>query len=240
MPAKQRQIHYIEADKPVKTRRLANDKGRTKAVGRMIEQVSRMKRPYVIENALRDMSEGNKVYILTYARKSCEQMAKELDKAVTKSREWSTRMRSVKAKVWAAQTVSGTTPETRFSMAQKFRDHEGAGAFVATIDSMPGSLSLRGATVVHMADFHHSPSAMEQAEDRPFEPGSHGPSIIHYVVKGSFDEHLESVVIPKFETKDALLNDESSREYAATFSNVDDDETLDQLFDRLCAGLDDE
>jgi len=234
MPTKQRSVFRIENEKPVKRRRNGSPRG---SIAKMIAAIAPMKRPYVVANVLNELAEGLKTYVLTYRRNACEALGKAIEKEMNK-REWRTRMRAVNAEVWQAQTEAGVSTKARFEAARAFREHTGAGVFVATIDSMPGSLSLKGATSVHMTDFHTSPSAMEQAEDRPFEPGSTGLSIIHYVVSNSIDEDLEAIVIPKFEAKDKLLSDENAQNVLAAFKQLSEEETMEEVWARHTAHLD--
>lgn len=234
MPAKQRRVLHIESEKTIPRRRNGTPRG---SIGKMIAAVAPVKRPYVVANVLQELSEGLKSYVLTYRRNACEALGKAIEREM-KKREWKNRMRSVNAEVWLGQTEAGMTAQARFEAARAFVEHQGAGVFIATIDSMPGGLSLRGATCVHMVDFHTSPSAMEQAEDRPYEPGSTGLSITHYAVKGSIDDDLEAIVIPKFQNKDKLLNDENAQHVLQAFNITEsEEETIEEVWARHCAHL---
>lgn len=231
MPAKQRRVLYLENDKP-KRHKITSDSKST--IAKMIDAIAVQKHNTVIANVLPELSEGLKVYVLTFRPKHAERLAKELAKKMN-GRDWRTRMNAVKAEVFVGQTSSGIDPKRRRDLAKAFCAHQGAAVFVATILSMPGSISLKGVTNVHMVDFDTSPSSMEQAEDRGYEPGTTGYSITHYVVRNSIDDHLAAVVIPKFETKDRMLNDENAQNVLGAFAN--EQETLDEVLERHTAHL---
>ena len=229
MPAKQRRVLYLENDKPSRVKITSDSKG---TIARMIDAVAVQKHDTVIANVLPELSEGLKVYVLTFRPKHAERLAKELAKKMN-GRDWRTRMNSVQAEVFVGQTSGGIDPKRRRDLAKAFCAHKGAAVFVATILSMPGSISLKGVTSVHMVDFDTSPSSMEQAEDRGYEPGTTGYSITHYVVRNSIDDHLAAVVIPKFETKDRMLNDENAQNVLGAFAN--EEETLEEVLKRHTA-----
>lgn len=234
MPAKQRRVIYLENDKPKRVKITSDSKG---TIARMIDAIAVQKHDTVIANVLPELSEGLKVYVLTFRPKHAERLAKELAKKMN-GRDWRSRMNSVRAEVFVGQTSSGIDPKRRRDLAKAFCAHQGAAVFVATILSMPGSISLKGVTSVHMVDFDTSPSSMEQAEDRGYEPGTTGYSITHYVVRNSIDDHLAAVVIPKFETKDRMLNDENAQNVLGAFTN--EEETLNEVLLRHTAHLDDD
>lgn len=233
LPRKQRIIHRLDAE--VRTKRRLNGSARA-AIPKLIEQLAPIKRPHVVANVLADMAEGLKTYVLTYRRNACEAMAKAIETEMNK-REWRQRMRSVNAEIWVGQDEDGLTSKARFEAARGYREHEGAAVFVATIDSMPGSLNLKGASTVHVADLHWSPAALEQAEDRPYDPESRGLTVVHYIVRNSIDEDIEAIVLAKFATKDALLNDETSREVIDAFRQPTEQESLMAIWERHTAHL---
>jgi hypothetical protein len=230
MPIKQRSVFHIEPERAAKHKLLAPGKGR---IGELISAAAAVKRPHVAENILAELSESQKVYVLTYRPSDCTLLADYVQRKMD-GKDWRTRMREVNAEAW---NTAGLNVKARFDAARAFREHQGAGVFFATIESMPGGLSLRGATSVHMVDFDTSPSAMEQAESRPCEPGVRGVNIVHYIVKGSIDEDLEAIVIPKFKTKDKMLNDDNARNVLDAFSLPSESEVLSEVWARHCAHL---
>ena len=101
--------------------------------------------------------------------------------------------------------------DARYAMARQFREHDGAALLVATTDSMPGGLSLLGAQTVYHLDWHTSPGAITQAEDRAYAPDIPGLSIIHCSVRNSLDDHLEELVMGKSETCVKLANEQNAQ-----------------------------
>ena len=231
MPQKQRRVLYIDNDKPIRRKISGGARG---AVAKLIDAIAPKKHKAVVENVVPELAEGLKVYVLTYRPKHAERLANLLAKTMN-SKQWRARMNMVRAEIFLGQNEAGISPRRRRQLAKSYVDHQGAAVFVATIGTMPASISLIGASMVHMADFDPSPSAMEQAEDRGYEPGTPGYSITHYVVRNSIDDDLAAVVIPKFETKDKLFNEENARNVLDAFN--DDEETIEEVMRRHTAHL---
>lgn len=234
MPPKVRQI--IRLDEDEKTRRAVRaaasagvNEGK---LMRLLKQTSVSKRSAVVDNVLDEMAAGEKCVVFTLLRDSAQQLGKALEKGCRR-RELKTRMREVDARVWT--THGDASPKARFELAKKFREHKGAGVFIATIDSVQVAVSLKGASSVHFADLHWQPSAMLQAEDRPYEVGVTGLSIIYYIVKGSVDEHVEAVVLPKVETLAQIVDEQGADEMKAAFGGPE--ETMDEIYARMSAHL---
>lgn len=234
LPPKIRTVQYIENDKPIRRKASGSAAG---TMAKLIDAAAPKKHDAIIDNVLPELSEGMKVYILTFRPKHAERIADKLAKKMN-SREWRTRMNRVKGEIFLGQTQQGVDPRRRRQLAKSFCNHQGAAVFIATIRSMPGSVSLKGVTSVHMADFDTSPSSMEQAEDRGYEAGTPGYSIRHYVLRNSIDDDLRAVVIPKFETKDQMFKDENAANVLAAFK--DDDETVEEVMRRHMAHIDEE
>jgi SNF2 family DNA or RNA helicase len=85
---------------------------------------------------------------------------------------------------------------------------------------------LRGAQSVHFVDLHWNPAALFQAEDRPYEPGCTGLTILYYIVRQSVDEHVEHVVLPKIRDMDKVTNEEQAREALAAMSRREQEKNL--------------
>lgn len=236
MPPKQRRVVYLETEKNVRRRTNGSAVG---TVAKLIDAIAPVKHDTVIENVLSELAEGLKVYVLTFRPKHAERLHKLLTKKMN-TRQWRARMNAVKAETWLGQTEAGITAKRRKMLADSFCEHKGAAVFVATIRSMPGSISLKGVTSVHMVDFDTSPASMEQAEDRGYEPGTTGYSITHYVVKNSVDDDLAAVVIPKFRTKDELLQDENAKNVLNAFDEKAEELVMSEVLKRHLAHLEDD
>jgi len=231
LPAKQRRVHYIEGAKPLQRRKTTG--APSSVVAKLIDQVAPMKHDVVIPFVLQELAEGMKVYVLTFRPKHAERFQKKLTEQMNK-KQWRSRMNEARAETFLGQTERGISPKARKMICKSFTDHAGAACFIATIGSMPGGASLKGVTSTHFIDFDVNPSAMEQAEDRGYEDGSTGYVVTHYVAKGSIDDHLASVVLPKFRAKDEVLGEENSRNMVEAF---DQKETLEEVLRRHTAHL---
>lgn len=122
-------------------------------------------------------------------------------------------------------------------MSVDFVDHRGGAVFVATIDSVPESISLRGASIVHFLDLHAEASKISQAAARPAEPGMRGVSILFYVVEGSSDDRFIKLLLPKIEAQHKVVGDDSLQEFAHRAAREADHSGL---LDSLLKGLHEE
>ncbi len=236
MPPKQRQVLHI--DPKGELARVARQGTRLTTIKRALSTTLDHKIEDIVDNVVNEMSEGNGVLIFTYLKSSAERVMAAVEEEMKKpSRR--TRMRAVNAQVWLAH--GEVSDKGRFDMARTFRDHCGnrfAGAFVSTIDAMQVGISLMGATSVHFAELHWSPAAMLQAEDRPYEVGITGLSVVYYILKGSIDEHVLNVLTPKFETQVLLTGEEGARDAKQALGGPDaEEEDVDAIWDRLTQHL---
>lgn len=231
LPPKTRRVHYIQGAKPLQPRKTTG--APSSVVAKLIDQVTPLKHDVVLPFVLQELAEGMKVYVLTFRPKHSERFYKKLTAEMNKT-TWRKRMNENNAEVFLGQTEKGINPKTRKQICKSFTEHKGAACFIATIGSMPGGASLRGVTSTHFIDFDVNPSAMEQAEDRGYEPGATGYTITHYVAKGSIDDHLASVVLPKFRSKDAVLGEENAQNVLNAFEGPNE-ETLEEVLRRHAA-----
>lgn len=229
MPPKTRQVVRLEAPVKFAPRTADDEDGAGSKVAALIQAVAAAKRPFVVDNVIAELAEGNKVFVLAYHRASAEALATDLEKSF-KAHSYVTRMRQVDATLWFAHGAQDSKIRTEYARA--YREHEGAAVFVSTIDAMKGAISLKGCTSVHFADWHHSPGAMLQAEDRGYEPGTTGMAITYYVLKGSIDEHLEALLLPKFETLDKIAGEVAATEMLALLVHED---PVDEIWAKLTA-----
>jgi len=215
MPPKLRHVEHIEApharpDKPLAGIDLfAAGFDFNNEVADLIMQNAAVKLPHIVDRVIAEMAEGMKVFVLAHRRKAAENLAKAIAEAL-EERDHVTRMRQVNAKLWFAHGEHDS--KVRFDLAELYREHKGAAVFVSTIDAMQVAISLKGCTSVHFGDWHYMPAAMLQAEDRGFEPGTTGMTITYYTVTGSVDEHLEDLLMPKFEAQKAIVNEQGAHE----------------------------
>jgi hypothetical protein len=233
MPPKVRQVVRVDAgDVGSKKPRGSNDEAR---LASLLKKTFDAKVDFVTENVISELGEGNKCVVFVYLRASAEKMGKAIE-AACKKHDVKSRMREVDTKIW---TVHGdTSPQGRFEMARAFREHPKAGVFVATIDSVQVAISLKGASSVHFADLHWQPAALLQAEDRPYEVGITGLSILYYIVRGSVDEHIESIVLPKVRTLAEVVNEKGADELRNALAHGVGKENLAQIIKAMMKGVD--
>lgn len=236
MPAKVRQVVRIDDERDNKTTpRIPKNSDNESRITRLMRATFDVKVSAVVENVIAEMAEGNKVVVFALLRESAERLEKAIARTAM-SREFATKMREVNAQTWLAHGDAST--QARFEMSRAFREHEGAGAFVTTIDAVQVAVSLKGATSVHFAEMHWQPSAMLQAEDRPYELGVTGLSIVYYVVRGSIDEHMEQALLPKIEALIAIVAEQQAKEVQDAWVGPQKDLTLDEIIAALTKNVD--
>lgn len=234
MPPKVRQTIRIDDTRPSKrVARFSSGDDNTGKITKLLKSTFEAKVDTVVENVVGEIAQGEKVVVFTLLRQSAERLAKAIEKEAKKS-ENRTRMREVDLKIWLAHGDAST--QARFEMARTFREHGGAGVFVTTIDAVQVAVSLKGASSVHFAELHWQPSAMLQAEDRPYEVGVAGLNIVYYIVRGSVDEHIEQVILPKVDTLARVVAEKGATEMNDALAG-NTQESLEQLLTSLTAHL---
>lgn len=226
LPKKQRQVVRLEVEglTPVKS------KAGVSKLHAALRGTAEAKAPYVAEAVLNECAEGAKVVVYSYLRVATESLAKRIAEGAAGD----VRLKSREFRVWS---VSGSTPvETRFAQAQAFREWVGAGAFVATIDSMPVAISLKGAQSVHFADVTFDPASLLQAEDRPYEVGSGGLTVVYYVAERTVDEHVIELVLAKMETLENVVNEAAAGEFRQAFNGgaaMNEEDLAEEVWRRM-------
>lgn len=131
----------------------------------------------------------------------------------------------------------GTPPDRRVNWARGYVEHAGGAIWCATIESMPGAISLRGCDTVHFLELHHDPVAMLQAEDRGYELGTGGMTVIYWVVERGVDRHMADVLIPKLEVLDRHVGSQATESMRQTL-NMKPQETIDEMLARIASDAD--
>jgi hypothetical protein len=230
LPPKERQVIRLEPKEalpPIDTSGTKRD-----IASRELARALEHKLVDIVDKVIDDMAEGNKVLVFTWLRASAERVFRAIEGKM-RSPQVGVRMRQVNTATWLAH--GEVSDKARFDVARDFREHAGAGALVSTTDAMQVGISLFGATSMYFAELHPSPAAMLQAEDRPYEPGVTSFCAYYCVLKGSIDEHVEAMLLPKFETQVLLTDDEGAKDARAAFK--DEEESIEQIVDRLTAHL---
>lgn len=240
LPPKQRIIKRLDADVPLKIA------GRTKPNGDKVSMTKAamaetfaIKLPHVLDALVEDILLGKKAVAYVYNPDSTRKLLAAIE-AELKKPALGPRLRRTNPIIWC---VNGddTSPDARKLMAREFVAHKGAAVFIATIDSMPGSVSLKGAEVVYFIDHHWSPLALRQAEGRVAEYGCK-VQIVHYIVKGSLDEHIVDIIIPRLDMVVKVMGDSEAEQTANALRLRDPSEleTLEQIWARMTQGVDDD
>lgn len=235
MPPKVRQTVRIDDTRSSSSKvpRFGKDESTAGRVSKLLKGTFDVKIDSVVENVLGELANEGKVVVFTLLRESAERMGRAIEKE-SRKKENSTRMQQVDCKIWLAHGETST--QSRFAMARAFREHQGAGVFVTTIDAVQVAVSLKGAQSVHFAEMHWQPSAMLQAEDRPYEVGVTGLNILYYLVRGSVDEHIEQVVLPKVDTLARVVDERTAVDVKNALLK-DTEESVDDLLASLTAHL---
>lgn len=230
MPPKTRQVIYIDADK----KDFAKPKGTKSQSGlhAALRVTSALKEEIVVENVINECVSGAKVVVFSYLKESVEALAKALAKAGDKG-EHSAALKKRNFRVWHVD--GGTNVDHRFAQAEEYRKWNGAGVFVATINSVPVAISLKGACSVHFADLVFDPAALLQAEDRPYEDGIGGLTILYYVVKNTVDEHVVQLVLPKMETLENVAKESTAGDFKRAFRDgaVSPEAMMEEIWNRM-------
>lgn len=230
-PPKQRQV--IRIDGPVRedTKDIIQAvKKSERHLYKRLEETLEYKVDHVCERVVEEMINGEKAIVWVLSRQSVEIMTTALEKELG-SRDLATRMREVRCRLWA--THGEADIKARRDLAADFRSHKGAGIIVATIDALPDSINLYGASTEHYAQMHYLPGPMEQSENRPYLEGTSRLHIFYYVVKGTVDEHVEQILIPRLQMADKLS---ASKDAAATHSALTADQKVES-FEEFIARL---
>lgn len=234
MPAKTRQVVRLEVrgkDKPP-PRHMDAKAG----IHEALRRTAGFKLPYVVSNVVDELSEGGKVVVCTYHVESAKEMFDAISKAC-RTGEMQARAKAVNVQGWLIH--GSVAAEKRKPIADAFVRHAGAGFVVCSMGSVPGAISFKGASTVHFADLHHDPATLLQVEDRAYEIGTTGLSIIYYVVAQTVDEHVVGVVVPKMEQLERAVGDSAARDFATVFGAKQTDASADEIFARMCRAAED-
>lgn len=235
LPAKQRQVVHVDA-KSVLPPFARAEADRRAAIGRSLALTLDHKLDVIATTVVAEMLEGNCVVVFTYIRKNAERVFRAIEEEAKKPQN-RLRLRGLNAQTWLAH--GEVSSKARYDLSVRFCEHAAsgaAGAFVSTIDAMQTGISLKGASSVHFAELHYSPAAMLQAEDRPYEVGITGLSIVYYVLRGSIDEHIIDVLMPKFETQTLLEETEGADDARRALGGAEE-ECAEDIWRRLTQHL---
>lgn len=223
MPPKIRIVQRIELTDKERTQANAGD------YHSRMQAVTKLKIPIAMPEIVSEACSGRKIMILTkYKDTSWKWVKQALEKEIKKARK--------RAQGIATFFVNGdVSPDNRFAMAAKYREHEDGAIWLATTDSVPGMISLRGTDTVHHFEIYTNPAPMFQAEDRGLEIGVdlNGYTIVHWVADACIDDAAIQTLLPKIESIDKHHASASSKTLGEVFGP--EEETIDQIMERLAS-----
>ena len=228
-PPKTRQVVMLDVgirdDVESLAKKLTNEKDLFKALERTLDH----KTTDICERVLEELIVGEKTVIWTLTRASVEIMTTALEKACS-ARDVASRLREVKCKIWA--THGEADERTRFNLAAQFREHKGSAVLIATMNSLPESISLFGATTEHYAQIHFLPGPMEQSENRPYLKDTSKLHIFYYIAKGTIDERMINILLPRLATADKIGSSKDAASQAEALG-MKKEESFDDFIARL-------
>ncbi len=226
LPPKSRQIIRIDAGK-ADFKKPKGGSG-TGGIHSALRVTADIKEKYVVEGVSNEAAEGAKVVVFTYLRDN----AAALYSAFEAAKKDDPRLKLRNLQVWCV--TGDTNVEARFKQAQAFREWTGAGIFIATIESVPVAISLKGAQSVHFADITFDPASLLQAEDRPYEVGTNGLAIVYYVVEKTIDEHVIELVLPKMEMLESVMAESAATDFTGAFRHkLSPEEMAEEIWARM-------
>lgn len=238
-PAKTREVIYIENedknDKPI-VEGTVDLQLLEKNMYQALDAALQQKTAAILDAVGESIGCKEKVIIWVATRNAVEILTTEAEKLFS-SREYSAIIRQNNLRLWA---VHGETPEkVRDQVCQQFVEHDGAAVIIATMQSLPESVSLFGATIEHYAQLHWLPMFLAQSENRPLLEASTKVHIVYWILRKSRDERILSLVLPRLEQVDATVKDQDAAGLAGALKRVSPKEEK-TLLERLCVTMEDD
>lgn len=160
----------------------------------------RIKGPVAVEEALQSAEAGNKVGVYVRYRESYEYMRKLIRKEAAKKTK-----KLGNFKFW--NFCGEQNHDQRHGMAEAFVDHPGGAILLATMEALPGGISLRGLTENHFVEIMTKADTILQVEARGAEMGERGIISYFYAVPETYDDRLIQLLIPNLEQMEAISGD---------------------------------
>lgn len=229
-PPKTRQIIRLDVDGKGKSddKKLFKQLPSEATYFKALEATLKLKTDAICENVIDGLGSGERCIIWVLTRESVELMTLALEEA-TEKRHVAPLMRREKCRIWA--THGEAQVKSRHDIAKEFRDHDGGGCIIATMDSMPESISLYGASVEHYAQLHYLPGPMVQSENRPYLKETSKLHIIYWVARETIDEKVLADVLPRIEAMDKITGDSDAGSIGLVLEKKQ--EALSDMWSRL-------
>jgi hypothetical protein len=228
-PPKTRQVIYLDVgandDADAIVKKLHNERDLYKALERTLE----FKTDFICERVLEELMLGEKTIVWVLTRASVEIMARALEKACA-ARDVVTRLREANCRIWA--THGEADVKARFEMAATYRSHQGAGVLIATMDSLPESISLFGASTEHYGQLHYLSGPMEQSENRPYLKNTSKLHIFYYIARHTVDERIVNLVLPRLAAADKIGSSKDAASQALALKDKTE-EDINAFIERL-------
>lgn len=213
-PAKTRQVIRLDVggtDETDNLRSLAADETH---LMRALEKVLPLKTSAICDAIIEEISVGEKIVVWVLTRESVEIMTSALEE-ISSSPGIRNVVKEQKTELWSTH---GEAPlKTRRDIAADFRNHKGAACLITTMDSMPEGVSLKGALTEIFAQMHYVPGTMLQAENRPYGPDVRGLHILYFQARGTVDERVEALTLPRLITMEKLVAESDAAEVTSQF-----------------------
>lgn len=168
----------------------------------------------VMEKVMEGLLVGEKAVIWLLTRASVDIMANAAEEACS-AKDVVSRLRATNCRLWA--THGEADIKARTDLAAEFREHNGSGIIMATMDSMPESISLFGATTQHYPQPHYLSGPMEQSGARPLLKDTAKLHNFYYVPKGTIIEKMVAILLPRLETAAKLGKSKDAEATAKLF-----------------------
>lgn len=201
---------------------------------RVVQSVLAQKLPTIVAEVMEVVKTGQKVCILTQFVESASRCFDRVKAATAAHARRKGTTDAIRVNIITSEHVPD--PEKRDEVCEAWVAHEGPAIMVASAGSIAGGLSLRGCSEVHVAEIHHEPATMFQAESRGAEAGYVDSIMVrYYYLQGSWDQRRVELIVPKLEYLEKLLDNEDAKTLRRELAS-DVEQSLDEIIAEALAG----
>ncbi len=222
LPAKRRQVVYLEKDEQNRPSGFAQDVKRAKGDKEslfevMLQEAASRKRKYIVDRVKEAAQSGQKVTVFTGRRSDCDKLGKAIKAAVS-------------VPVWCAH--GGSTTDVRDKIRHDYMDATTGAVLVGTGDAWGESVNLQDTDLALFVMLPWTPRSVQQWEGRFSRLGQKRPVLISYIVaRGTVDEHVADILLDKLPAVGAVTENGVVGEISEAF-----DGDVDTLLTRI-AGI---
>ena len=215
LPAKRRQIVYLDKDEQNAPSGFKNDIRRAGKTGDreamfevLLQEAASRKRKYVVNRAVEAAASGQKVTVFTGRRKDCEKIGEAIAKATD-------------VPVWCAH--GGASADQRDGIRKEYMESK-CGILVGTGAAWGESVNLQDTDLALFVMLPWTPREVRQWEGRFSRLGQARPVLISYVIaKNTVDEHVSDLLIDKLPAVGSVAEDEILMEVEEAFTETQED-----------------